>query len=154
MLTRRIPGFPGTGWRYPFPEMEQMRRQMDMLSDALFGRPSMRAASGSVFPAVNLTETNDNYYVRAELPGIRSEDIEVQISGKTLAISGERKIESEGGNAACHRREREAGKFSRRIGLPGEIDADNISARMANGVLTVTAAKSEATKPKQITVRT
>jgi HSP20 family protein len=69
-----------------------------------------------------------------------------------LTISGERKIPSEGDNVKYHRREREAGKFSRVIGLPGEIDADGVDARVENGVLMVKIAKSEAAKPKQITV--
>jgi HSP20 family protein len=69
-----------------------------------------------------------------------------------LTIAGERTIPSEGENVRYHRKEREAGKFSRVIGLPGDIDATQVNANMANGMLTVTVAKSEASKPRQITV--
>lgn len=106
-----------------------------------------------VFPAINLTENKDHYYVRAELPGMKSQEIDIQVAGRNLSISGERQIQSEGENARYHRREREAGKFSRIISLPDEINADKIDAHLLNGVLTVTVAKAEAVKPKQITVK-
>jgi HSP20 family protein len=94
----------------------------------------------------------DKYYVRAELPGIKADALDIQAVGRNLTLSGQRTIASEGENVRYHRREREAGKFSRIIGLPGDIDVDNVDAKMANGVLTVAIAKSEASKPKQITV--
>jgi HSP20 family protein len=90
--------------------------------------------------------------VRAELPGIKAKEIELQVNGRNLMISGERKIKSEDENAKYHRREREAGKFSRVVALPGDIDADSVNAKMNNGVLSVEISKSEASKPKQITV--
>ena len=90
--------------------------------------------------------------MRAELPGIKAEEIDLQVNGRNLMIAGERKIRSESEKARYHRREREAGKFSRVIGLPGDIDADSVDAKMVNGVLTVEISKSEAAKPKQITV--
>jgi HSP20 family protein len=71
---------------------------------------------------------------------------------KEITISGERKIPSAGENAKYHRREREAGKISRAIGLPSDIDADSVMAKMNSGVLMVEISKSEAAKPKQITV--
>lgn len=153
MITRRMFDLPATGWQDPFVEMERRSRQMDQLTNALLGRPEMGWLSAKVFPAVNLTEDPDHYYVRAELPGIKAEAIALQVTGRNLAISGERKIQSEGENVKYHRRERESGKFSRIIGLPGDIDAGNVDAKMVNGVLVVTLAKSEAAKPKQITVK-
>jgi HSP20 family protein len=125
---------------------------MDHLSNTLSGRPGLRFIPTRVFPAVNIKEDNDKYYVTAELPGIKNDEIDLQIKGSNLVISGERRIPSEGENVKYHRRERDAGKFSRIIDLPGEIDADSVDARMENGVLTVTLAKSEASKPKQISV--
>jgi HSP20 family protein len=106
-----------------------------------------------VFPAINITEDKEKYYVRAELPGMKANEVQVEVTGRNLAISGERKIQSEGENAKYHRREREAGKFSRVIGLPGEVNADSVDARLVNGLLTVTIDKSMAAKPKQITVK-
>ena len=118
----------------------------------MLGRPKREWFSSTVFPAVNLTENSDNYYVRAELPGIKAEAVSLQVTGRNLAISGERKIQAEGENTRYHRREREAGKFSRAIGLPGDIDTDRVDAEIVDGVLTVTIAKAETAKPKQIKV--
>lgn len=143
---------PYTGLRGSLADMEQMMRQMDRMTRNLFdGRRRGYLPSG-VFPAVNITEDGDCYYVRAELPGITADAIELQVNGRNLSISGERRIESEGENARYHRREREAGRFSRVIGLPGDIDADTIEAKMVNGLLTIAIGKSEASKPKKITV--
>ena len=153
MLARRMINIPSMGWQNPFEEMERMVQQMDFLTKAMFGgRPGMRFYPSRVFPAVNITEDKDNYLVRAELPGIKTDEVDLQINGRNLTISGERKIQFEGENAKYHRREREAGKFSRVIGLPGDIDADKVDAKMVNGVLTVIISKSETSRPKQITV--
>ncbi|RLC27006.1 MAG: Hsp20/alpha crystallin family protein [Deltaproteobacteria bacterium] len=154
MLARRMFDLPGMGWKNAFAEMERMRREMDRLSYALFSGPQSRPISSGVFPALNITEDKDNYYVRAELPGMKADEINLQVEARNLGISGERKIHSEGENVKYHRREREAGKFARVIELPGEIDADNVDAHMVNGVLSLTIHKSEAAKPKQIIIKT
>jgi HSP20 family protein len=144
-------GFSSTN---PFAELERMRRQMDALSGRFFRSiPEGRVLSAGVFPLLNLTENQDNYYIRAELPGLRAEDLNIHIVDKTLTISGERNIREEGEKSMYHRREREAGKFSRAIGLPGAIDRDKVEAQMRDGLLTITIPKSDAVKPKQITVR-
>jgi HSP20 family protein len=129
-----------------------MRTEMDRL----FGQPTgsifSRPAAG-VFPLINLTENKENYYVRAELPGVQAEELNISAIGKTLTISGERKIASEGDDVRYHRREREAGNFNRAITLPGDVEVDNVEASLMNGVLTVSIPKAEAAKPKQITVK-
>jgi HSP20 family protein len=153
MLPRSILNFPGAGSTNPLAEMERMRRQMDALSGMFFrGTPERRVLSAGVFPLLNLTENEDNYYVRAELPGMKAQDVGIQIVDKTLTISGERKILDEGEKVRYHRRERDAGRFSRAIGLPGEIDSEKIEAQMREGLLTITVPKAEAAKPRQITV--
>jgi len=152
MIARRMFNFPRMAWQHPFTEMDRMFREMDQLTGALTGRSTFRLVPPRVFPAVNITESKDSYHVRAELPGMKAEDIELQVKGRNLAISGERRISSEGDHVKYHRSEREAGRFSRMISLPGDIDEDRVDAKMVNGVLTVTLAKSEASKPKQITV--
>jgi HSP20 family protein len=113
--------------------------------------PNERVSAG-VFPLINLTEDKDNYYVRAELPGVKSDELDVQVTGNNLAISGERKIAAEDESARYHRREREAGTFSRMIVLPGEVNTDKVEADLENGVLTIVIAKAEIAKPKQISV--
>jgi HSP20 family protein len=106
-----------------------------------------------VFPAVNITEDADAFYVSAELPGVNSADLDLNVTANQLTLAGERKISEEAADARYHRREREAGRFSRAISLPGEIDPDNVKARMVDGVLTVTIAKAEKAKPRQIAVQ-
>jgi HSP20 family protein len=111
-----------------------------------------RLPQAGVFPLVNLTENKDKYFVRAELPGVKADELDLQVTGNKLAISGERKITAEDESAKYHRREREAGTFSRMIGLPGEVDSDKVEAKLENGVLTVVVPKAEIAKPKQISV--
>jgi HSP20 family protein len=128
-----------------------MRRQMDSFLNRVSegGMPSLHAG---VFPSVNLTEDKDHYYIRAELPGISAEELDIQATGNNLSISGERKIETEKDNVRYHRKEREAGKFSRAISLPGDIDPDGVIASLTNGILKVSVPKAEKAKPKQITI--
>jgi len=150
MIYRRLFDFPTWRLRSPFGELERMRRQMDRLyEDAM---ASHRLPQAGVFPLINLTEDKDKYYVRAELPGVKGDELDIQVTGNNLAISGERKIAAEQEGARYHRREREAGTFSRMIGLPGEVDTDKVEASLQNGILTVAVSKAEIAKPKQITV--
>jgi HSP20 family protein len=153
MVARRLFDFPFAGWQNQMTTMDQMAKQMDWLSKSVADRPGLRWFSSKVYPALNITEDLNKYYVRAELPGIKSDEIQLEITGRNLAISGERKIRSEGGNARYHRREREAGRFSRMVTLPGEIDANSASARMVNGLLVIEISKSDAAKPKKISVK-
>jgi HSP20 family protein len=151
MIYRRLFDFPTFGARSPFQELDNMRRQLDQVMN--FYSPSPRRSMGAgVFPQLNVTEDGDKFRMRAELPGIKSDDLDIQATGKTITISGERKIPIEHNNARYHRREREAGKFSRVIAMPSEIDADRIEAKLQNGILTVMVPKAEAAKPRQIKV--
>jgi HSP20 family protein len=147
MIVRRL-----TGWRSPFEELERMRREMDWLTEGLTGG-LFREPTAGVFPLINVTEDNDNYYVRAELPGLRADELNISVTGDTISISGERKLPVEDKKARYHRREREAGKFSRIVSLPTQVDTDKVQARCADGILTVVLPKAEAAKPKQIAVK-
>ena len=151
MIYRRLFNFPSWGWRSPFEELDSMRRRMDLLSEA-FGVAPQRELSPGVFPLVNITESKESFILRAELPGVKGEDLDIQATGKNISLSGERQIASEGENIKYHRREREAGKFSRIVSLPGEIDSDKVKANLTDGVLTVVMPKAETIKPKQIAV--
>jgi HSP20 family protein len=151
MIYRSMFGLPTWRVRSPFDELDRMRQQMDRLSDVLSGRTGRLTAG--VFPLVNLTEDADSYYIRAELPGIKADDLDIQVTANSISIAGERKIAAEGDGVKYHRREREGGTFSRMLTLPSDIDADTVDADLVNGVLTVKIAKAEAAKPKQISVR-
>jgi len=152
MMYRRLFHLPTWSTRNPFGELEQMRRQMDTLL-ARFTQADDGRQHAGVFPAINLSEDPDSYYLRAELPGMKSGDLDIHTTGQNLSIAGERMIAPEDEAVKYHRREREAGKFSRIIALPGEIDSDKVSAALADGVLTVTLPKAEKMKPRQITVK-
>jgi len=139
------------GIRNAFEELERTRLQMNELFGEVERRP-LRSFDAGVFPLINLTEDRDNYYVRAEMPGVKADELDIQATVNSLSISGERKIPSEGENVKYHRREREAGTFSRVVSLPGEVDMDKVEASHENGILTVMTPKAEAAKPKQIRV--
>jgi HSP20 family protein len=125
---------------------------MDWLTSGL-SRGQFREPAAGVFPLMNVTEDKGNYYVRAELPGFKAEDLDISVTGEALSISGERKLQGEDEKAQYHRRERESGKFSRIVNLPAQMDTTKVEARCADGILTVTMPKSEAAKPKQIAIK-
>ncbi len=152
MLYRRLFNVPTWGFGRTFREFDRLRREMDEVYGALSGG-TLPMPSAGVFPLTNLTEDNENYYVRAELPGIKSNELDIQVTTEGISISGERKIPKEGENVKYHRREREAGKFSRLINFPGKVDVNKVEASMENGMLKVTIPKSEDAKPRQITVK-
>ncbi|MBN1833764.1 MAG: Hsp20/alpha crystallin family protein [Deltaproteobacteria bacterium] len=152
MLLRRLSDWPASRWASPFEELERMQGQMDRLTGGLsrgfFGEPA-----AGVFPLMNVTEDNDNFYVRAELPGLKPDELNISVTGDTLSLSGERKIPAEDEKAQYHRREREAGKFSRIVTLPSQVDTGKVEARCKDGILTITLPKAETAKPKQITIK-
>ena len=114
MIYRRWFDVPTWRLRSPLEELYRMRRQLDQMFDDTRA-PYQRPGAG-VFPLINLTEDKNNYFVRAELPGVKADELDIQATANNIAISGERKIATEEGTR-YHRREREAGTFSRMIGL-------------------------------------
>jgi|UniRef100_A0A7V6A3S3 HSP20 family protein len=135
----------------PFREMEQLQRRMDRLFQTLWGEPPLWRAG--VYPLVNISETKDHVFVRAELPGVKPENLEITLKNQNLVIRGERQITSEGEEVNYHRRERESGYFRRVVRLPVPVDSNQVEATMKDGILTVTLAKPEEVKPRQIQVK-
>ncbi len=134
----------------PASDFDRLRQGMEWLLGR-FGSPTP-GFSSRVFPAVNVTEDKDNYYLRAELPGIRSEELDISVAENRISIRGERKIPAEKGEFSYHRREREEGAFRRTLALPVEIDADKVKAEMKKGILKVILPKHENTKPRKIQI--
>lgn len=151
MIFRRVYSYPTRTPARIFGEWDRMHRQVNRLMDHLWGE-DIRRPHANVFPPMNLSEDVDNYRVRAELPGVQAEDLDIQVTGNSLAVTGERKRTQDTEKVRYHRREREAGKFSRVIKLPGDVDGDNIQAKLKNGILTLVIPKAEASKPRQISV--
>uniref|UniRef100_A0A7V4G6V4 Hsp20/alpha crystallin family protein n=1 Tax=Desulfobacca acetoxidans TaxID=60893 RepID=A0A7V4G6V4_9BACT len=144
---------PGLFSFSPFEELEQLRRRMNRLfQESLGWEPFTRP--GGVYPLVNISEDHDHVYVRAELPGVRPEDLDITIKDQSLVLRGERKIPKAEENVNYHRRERESGIFRRVVRLPGPVNPDKVSAVCKDGVLTITLAKPEEIKPRQIKVTT
>ena len=111
-----------------------------------------RPAAESWAPAADVWETAEAYRIDLEIPSVPAEAVDVAVEDGVLVMSGERSRAERAEGERNHRLERRAGKFSRRVKLPEDADADAISARVANGVLEVNVMKQEARKPRRIEV--
>jgi HSP20 family protein len=129
-----------------------MRREMMRLLDAMSGEAATEGAG--VFPPINITQDDENYYLRAEVPGIKPVDLQISALRNRVSLAGKREIQPEHERASYHRKERAEGSFNRTVTLPTEVDSEQVDARYADGILTLTLPKAESAKPRQITVRT
>jgi len=134
----------------PLQEMEQLQRRMDRLFQNLLGVERQPGRVG-VYPLINLSEDADHIYVRAELPGVSPDDLEITIKDQSLVLRGERKIQADK-DVNYHRREREAGFFRRVLRLPSPVDPNRVEATCKDGILTIALSKPEEIKPRQIKV--
>jgi HSP20 family protein len=142
-----------TPWR-PFGELGSLRREMDRLWDSFFGeRPLARAWEREWAPSLDVSETKDNFVVKAEVPGIDAKDIDISLTGDVLTIKGEKKQEKEEKEEDYHLIERSYGAFSRSIRLPAEVESTKIKASYKNGILRVTLPKSEKVKAKEVRIK-
>jgi HSP20 family protein len=130
--------------------MDRLQRDMNRLFNQ-YSPARLRTASS--YPALNIWANEEGLYVSAEMPGVRVDDINIQVNGDSLTISGQRSMDEIPENAHVHRREREYGEFSRTIQLPSSVDTDKVEANFKNGVLNILLPKVEAEKPKQISVK-
>lgn len=141
-----------TRWE-PAREMLTLREAMDRLFDDAFTRPfSMR--DGWSAPAIDMYQTDDEIVVKASLPGIKADEVQINITGDVLTLKGEVKHEEESKDKAWHIREQRWGSFQRSVALPTNVVADKAKAEFENGILTVTLPKAEEVKPKTITINT
>ena len=136
-----------------FGELFNLRNELHRLFESPWGALSRAQLARAWNPAVDLYEDKDNVFVKAELPGLKKEDIDVSLEDGVLSISGERKNEQQVEGAETRRSERFVGQFRRTITLASEVKPDQITANYKNGVLTVTLPKAEAAKPKQIEIK-
>ena len=129
---------------------------MDRLVNSMIKwRGEVSGPEGSWFPALDIHETEKNYEVNLDLPGMEKKDIEIAISDGVLNITGERKAEMKDEKKSCIRSEISYGKFTRSFRLSDDVDEENIKASFSNGVLTIAIAKREPVKPevKQIAIK-
>ena len=140
----------------PFRDMVNLRGRMDRLFDQLAGHPwenNEGLAATPWNPPVDVYETNGSIILKADLPDVKQNDVEIAIEGNTLTIKGERKRESEVQEKSYYRIERSYGTFTRSFTLPPTIDTEKIDASFSQGVLKLTLPKREESKPKQIKVK-
>ncbi|MCL4274750.1 MAG: Hsp20/alpha crystallin family protein [Anaerolineales bacterium] len=136
----------------PAREMMTLREAMDRLFDDAFTRPLSLAGNWSV-PAVDMYQTDNEVVVKAALPGIKADEVQINITGEVLTLKGEVKQSEETKEKAYHIREQRWGAFERSIVLPTDIVADKAKADFENGILTITLPKAEEVKPKTITIK-
>ncbi len=134
------------------PTFENFRQEMDRLMNR-FIRPDL-GDMGGFMPRTNVAETENDYEVSVDLPGMKPEDVNIELRENQLWITGERKEEKEEKGKAFHRVERQYGQFRRVVPLAGPVESDKIDAQFKEGVLRVTVPKSEKAKPKRIEVKT
>ncbi len=133
-------------WR----EMDRLHREMDRLFEEFVPR-RLRTAPG--FPAMNVWADEESVIVTAELPGLDSKDIQLDVLDGTLTLRGERKPDELPEGARVHRQERGYGKFARTLELPFKVDVDKVKATFKNGVLQVTLPRAEEDRPKKIAIK-
>jgi HSP20 family protein len=146
-IERWRPRWGITPWR-PFRDLEEWERRFD----DLLGRPLRRLPidERGWMPAMDVFEKDDRFVVKAELPGMKDDDIDVSVIGDTLSIKGEKKTETEVKDEDYYRCERSYGTFYRSIPLPSNVDVNKIEASFDDGVLEVTLPKSAKVKPKKV----
>jgi len=140
-------------WR-PFGTLSSSRRDLDSLWNRFFREtPSMGTFTEEWLPSVDISETENKLLIKAELPGLEANDVNVSISGDLLTIKGEKKKEEEEKDEYHHYIERYSGSFQRSFRLPINVQADKVEATFDKGVLKITLAKVEEAKKKEIEIK-
>ena len=135
-----------TRWR----EMDQLQREMNRLFE---GSSVIHTSGSHKYPAINLWANEEGQIIRAEMPGIKADDINIDVTSDTLTISGERTHDEAIENTRYHRQERGYGSFTRTLQLPFMIDTGSVEATFKNGVLDIKLQRAESDRPKKIAVK-
>ena len=139
----------------PFREFTTLQNEMNRLFNTVFDAPAPGNGGSTMrrwMPAMDLVETEDHFVLRADLPGMKEDDVKIELEDGTLTVSGERKAEHESKNEGYYRVERAFGAFSRSLTLPKGTDAERVAASFDRGVLEVRIPKPEERKPKKISI--
>ncbi len=141
-------------WHAPF-DVVGLKDQIDRLFDGfpgLLGDRDLGIMEGIWSPAIDIYDSKDNLLIRADVPGMTKEDIDVTVHNNVLTVRGEKKKETETKSKGFIRQERFSGSFNRSVSLPSEVDASKVKATYKEGVLEIVLPKREEAKPKQIKV--
>ena len=138
----------------PARNLFNLRNDFDRIFDDII-RTDIRHPEnyGAVAPVVNLEETDNDFKISAELPGMMKDDIKITFENNMLSISGEKKSEKDFKDGNFHHHERSFGKFCRTLGIPSGVKLDKIDAEYKDGVLNITIPKAEEAKPKEIEIK-
>ncbi len=140
----------------PFREFANLQERMEYFNRLFNGmQESDTRAKIDFVPTVNTREADDAYYIEVDLPGVKKEDVSIDVNENVITISGERKVEEERKDDEFYRVESVYGKFERSFTLPDDVDTDNIEAKMNDGVLTVKIPKVQVVDkaPKKIEIK-
>ena len=150
-----IPWRPKEMWWDPFRDLEAIQNEMNRMFDSSLVRWGDRDTGlleGAWSPAIDIYDSKDNVMVKADIPGMKKDEIDVSVHGDTLILKGEKKQEKETKEKDFVRTERFCGSFNRAIRLPSEVDAAKVNASYKNGVLELVLPKKEESKPKQLKI--
>jgi HSP20 family protein len=136
----------------PFGDMMTLRDAMNELLAESFVTP--RRTSGNAQRAMDLYENEQEYVAKLAVPGLKADDFEITMQEHTLTVSGQTREEKQDENTRYHLREHYYGAFERTVRFPGAVDAENIQAELADGILTIRVPKAAEARPKRISVRT
>jgi HSP20 family protein len=138
----------------PFRGVLNSQRELERFFRGAFSatRGEEEASTHTWAPPVDIYENGDSLVLKAELPGINPDDVEIRVEDNTLYLKGERKFEKEVKEQNYHRVERSYGNFTRTFSLPNSVDPDKVAANFQDGVLTLTMPKREEAKPKTIKI--
>jgi HSP20 family protein len=137
----------------PAREMMTLRDAMDRLFDDAFTRPLRLNDGYLTVPAVDMFQTDNEIVVKAAIPGVKADDVQINVTGEVLTIKGETREKEETKEKAYHLREQRWGSFERTIALPADVVADKAKAEFENGILTITLPKAEEARPKTISIK-
>lgn len=136
----------------PWSLVDMLHRDLDRIAQSRFGAGDDENPVASWTPAVDIVEEKDRFVLRADVPGVNPEDIDISMDAGVLTLSGERKSENVTEEQGFRRVERVSGRFFRRFNLPDSADADGVKAKSSNGILEVTIPKLPEVQARRITV--
>jgi len=140
----------------PVAELNTIQNEMNRLFNTFFDQPAPTSRGGASgrrwMPAMDLLETGDHYLLRADLPGLSDDDVNLQLQDNVLTISGERRPEHDEDEEGYYRLERAFGSFARSLTLPDGVDPDGVQAHFDRGVLEIRIPKPEQRKPRQVQI--
>jgi HSP20 family protein len=138
--------------KYNQPGRDVFGKRFSDIMDEFFS-DAVATRQNTFAPSIDISETDKQYMIDVEVPGMKKDDIDLNIENNTLTISGERKFEKKEDNKQYHRVESHYGSFSRSFTLPDNVKVDSISASYNNGILNITVDKSEQQMKKQIKIK-